>query len=533
MEWICNPPTMNDLIHPREQSTILDIQKSNLYMYAAQLCGDILANAVSIPDMVLTGYPVTKDSAPRIYRCYENALARLGCTEKYPLYVDFGYELSGKVYGSDENGYSIVINSECGEMLTDDELTAFLGGEIGHLLAGHPQNHALLNNIGIITKRMPFAGELVREHILGLFASWLIASEYTADRAALFASENIDAVISLRKQQMGFKNFETEMILNQKQVEPPANPGMYYVLMAGEMPIIGSVSRIQELCRWVSTKSFGRSFAPLLYKLCLKSKEIRISCNGILLEKHRKAADGDAGEMEILGEQYIFGKDGLPQCTITGESFLREAAFCGNARAMFLEGGCMELGMAGNRKCPVRAGMLFRAAASRGDREALKKVVCETEKEMPQAVLSAAKEVVRSSSLSYWVSLSGKQIDKQVLWNALNCFWAPVDEPVIAAELSAFAYRYTGIILTAGGIYGSWKAGGIPFYIDWQEFRVLPLTQMEMEGRKYLFCGDRPFYLCQAVTGGTMADFLIRIKDRMENGSYGFGQKDNFKEDKR
>ena len=205
------------------------------------------------------------------------------------------------------------------------------------------------------------------------------------------------------------------MILNQKQAEMPQNLGMYYVLMAGEVPVTGGVDRIRELCRFVRSEFFGRSFPPLLYKLCLSTEEIQISCDIALLEKHRRAADGDAGEMEDLGERYLFGKDGLCQSTVTGESFLREAAFHGNARAMFLEGGCMELGMVGRRKRADAAAMLFRAAASRGDRQARKRMDCAVKKEMPQEVLSAAKEAVRCPPLSYWVSLSGETVDNKEL----------------------------------------------------------------------------------------------------------------------
>lgn len=516
MDWTCNPPEISDFIHPNEKDATLAIQESNIYNYVAQYCGDIIANAISIPDMVLTGYPVTRDSAPRIYMCYKKALSRLGCKEEYPLYMDFGYELSGKIYGSEENGYCLVINSECGEKLTDDELTAFLGGEIGHLLAGHPQKRVILDNIEVITKRVPFAGDLVKNNILGFFSSWLIASEYTADRAAIFACENIDAVISLRKAQMGLKNFETELILHQEQCESPSHPGMYYMLMAKELPILGAVSRIQEICRWVKSDSFVSNYTSLLYKLCLNCNEIQIPYDPILLERHRKAANGDSDEMVILGEQYMFGKGKLPQNTITGESFFKEAAFCGNAKAMFLEGACMEIGMTSKCKYQREADMLYRAAASRGNLKAQSKVSVIDKKRLPQSVLLAAKEVIKTGPLQYWISISCQPPNKEALLRALNNFWIPINEPVFATEFESTDRGSIGVILTSGGIYGSWQPGEVPFYIDWTEYQALPLVQMELEEQNYLYCGERPFYLCKPLIRGTMADLLIRIKRKMK-----------------
>lgn len=515
MEWICSTPLIDDLIHPDEKDALFSIQKSNFYMAMTQYCSDIAADMVSIPHMVLTGYPVTKESAPRIFRCYKKALSRLGCREEYPLYVDFGYELNGKIYGSDENGYHLVINSECGETLTDDELTAFLGGEIGHILAGHPQNYGLLDHLDVITKRIPFTGELVKSNIVGLFASWIIASEYTADRFALFAAENIDALISLRKKQMGFDTVETKHILNQAQREPPEDPGIYYVLMAQELPILGAVSRIQQLCHWVNTEDFAGRYTPLLYKLCLNSKELQIKHNESLLGRHRKAAENDVSQMEILGEAYLFGKMGLPQSAVTGESFLRQAAFRGSARAMFLEGGCLELGIAGNCKRPKHAKMLYRAAASRGIAGAGLKVSTEGRKNLPPQVISAAKELCKTAPVQYWISLSAKPIDKELIFTALSHFWVPINEAVLALDVGIAGDGLLGVIVTAGGIYGRLKENDFPFYISWPEYQELPLEQMEYDEKNCLYCGDFPFYFCKSNIRGTMAELFIKTKSKM------------------
>lgn len=515
MNWKCQPPWFDELIHPEEKQATLEIQKNSFYLSVTKTCGDIIANAVSIPKMLLTAFPVSKESSPRIYRCYKTALDRLGCKEIYPLYIDFGYELKGSVFGSNENGYSILINTECGEILTDNELTAFLGGEIGHILAGHPQNHALLDNLDKITERIPFGGEIVRNTVLGLFSKWLIASEYTADRAALIACESIDDLISLRKKQMGAGTVPTQQILNQTQSMELKNLGMYFAMMAQELPIIGGVIRLQEICRWVCSKGFAADYAPLLYKLCINSKEIEIPCNMQLFEIHRKAFNDEITSIRTLGKAYMFGNNGLPQCSVTGESFLRKASFMGDAEAMFIEGGCFELGFIKKIKQPETAQMLYRAAASRGERKAQSRVAGQVSKSVPDAVVKAGKEIL-SRSPEFWLSMAKEQPNRRLLIKALNAFWAPVDEIVFAYDLFETAAGVTGVILTSGGIYGSFSPEEIPYYSSWDQFKKFDLCQMRDDGEAYLYLDDKPICLCKSYIRGTIADLLISIKKNMK-----------------
>lgn len=516
MNWKCQPPWFSDIIHPEEKEAELALQQNTYYKILTQNCGDIIAKAISIPKMLLTAYPVTAESSPRIYKCYKLALERLGCNQVYPLYVDFEYELKGSVFGSKENGYSILINSACGEILTDNELTAFLGGEIGHVLANHAQNHAVLDNLQIITKRIPFGGEIVRNTVLGLFSKWLIASEYTADRAALIACESIDDLISLRKKQMGLSDISTELLLNQKQMQIDCNPGMYYVLKAKTLPIIGGVNRIQEICRWVKTKYFENEFIPLFYKLCINSKEIKFSGDNHMLQLHREAYDGDMNSVNLLAQSYLFGKNGLKQSTFTGESMLREASFMGNGEAMFLEGGCFEVGLLDDIKRPELAQVLYRAAASRGEKRALLKLNQSLSKKVPESVIKAGKDIVSEANPEFWLALTKQQPNKENLMKGLNAFWAPLDDAVIAYDLDISTSGVTGLIISASGIYGSIVPNGIPFYYSWEKFEKFELAQKVRDEVPYIFLDKNPIYRCKSYNKGSMINMLIRIKRNME-----------------
>ena len=519
MIWPCNPPDTSDLVHPHEERAILEIQKSDLYHYVAQFCGDLLKNTAILPKMRLSGFPVTESSSPRAYRCYQKALQHLNCREEYPLFVDFGYELTAKTLGSDENGYVIVVNSACIDQLNDDELTAFLGGEIGHARLGHSQNRALLDNMEVITKRLPVAGDLVKDNLEGFFAYWMIASEYSADRAALFASESLEAVISLRKQQMGLKVFSTDNILEQAQTSVPDKLGMYYVMMAKDIPAPGAVDRIQELHRWIQTPEFRNKFPCLYYKLCLENSELVPSEDQSIYKLHQRAIEGDADSLAKLGESYLLGKGDLGQIPISGIAFLKEAALRGNARALFLVGTCLETGVPDGRKKSDEASWLYRAAASRGDHQAAARtgeLDCE---KMPQVIVDACRYTAKSAldlPRGYWNALSGEEPDQSSLREAMNWFWIPVNETLIAAELHKTSQGYTGLVLTGYGIYGSCIPGNIPLFISWERYREKPLTQRSQDDGNYLCCGDQKFYLCQETIKGTLTELLLRIKAALE-----------------
>lgn len=517
MIWPCNPPFAPDLLHPDEKRAVLEIQESGLYHYAAQLCGDIITKTAALPQMLLTGFPVTALSAPRLYRCYQKALKRLRCREEYPLFLDFGYELTARILGSDENGYNIVMNSSCGDKLDDDELTAFLGGEIGHILAGHAHNRALLDHLDILTQRIPAADEIIKNKVLGAFAGWMIASEYSVDRAALFASESLEAVVSLRKQQMGMKEAATRSILEQQQTAVPEHPGMYYVLMAKDLPVLGAVGRIQELYRWVNTAEFRTRFPCLYYKICMESSGDVSPYDCRVYQLHLEAMHGNPDALAELGEAYLLGKDGLEQIAHSGEGFLREAAMRGNARAQYLLGLCRETGVPDDEKKPEDAEILYRAAASRGNQQAAAKISGLPSRKMPEAVVNACRCTAANVSGLCWNAFSGELPDKSSLREAMDWFWVPVNETLIAAELHKTLQGYTGLLLASGGIYGSCTPGGQPIFISWEAYDAASLTQRGGEEARYLWCGEQEFYLCQNMIKGTMAELLIRIKADMEN----------------
>lgn len=515
IEWPCNPPRIEDLLHVQEKKAALEIQESGMYQYAAQFCGDLSANMDLLPRMLLTGYPVTPSSSPRIYHCYKDALKRLDCKEEYPLFMDFGYELEAHAVGSDENGYILMLNSACADILTDGELTALLGGELGHILLGHTRNYVLMDHMDIITKRIPMAGELIRNGLLGIFARWTAASGYSSDRAALFACESLKTLTSLRKKQMGMQDFPTEKILMQETSPMPGNLGLYYILSAGRVQIPGAVERIRELYRWVRTEEFRGKFPCLYYKLCLEREEEDISPEDKpLVRFHENAVNGGADELARLGEAYLFGGEGLPQIPISGRIFLSGAAVRGKERAMYLLGACMDTGVPDGKKRHADALRLYRAAASRGDSKAAAQLESAVSVKIPAAAADVCMQSARENQAAgetFWNSCS-RAPDKKRLREAMDWFWVPLNEALIAAEFSEDICGCTGLILADGGIYGSLSPGREPFFISWEDYREQPLTQREEGKKEYFCCGEMPFYLCGKIAKGTMGALLVRIK---------------------
>lgn len=250
------------LIHPLEQENKLSIQKTGAYDALAKLLGSIRLKAVTKSHMTLTGYPVTAKTETRLYTVYRQVLRRLQCEQECDLFVDFGYELTAKSFGSAKDGHLIVVNSACLEELNDQQLAALLGHEIGHILADHIQNRELLDSLDLLVNGIPFASDIVKKMIWSYFSRWIIFSEYTADRAARIASGSLDAVVSLLRRQAGanFDGLSNQDLLKQSVPPVPETPGIFFVLLSQSLPAFGAVSRIQELTAWVRSEEFRRQF---------------------------------------------------------------------------------------------------------------------------------------------------------------------------------------------------------------------------------------------------------------------------------
>ena len=283
-----------DLIHPLEASTMQECQKNILFDWLAKNVADIKNRVSSYAQAVARDFPVTKETMPKLYSLYTTALQRLACEQEYPLFVHYGYDLTCQVAGSDENEYTIILNSECLEVLSDQELLALLGYQLGRIKAGHIQTLELISLMESGAKNLPVVGELVGKQLWAFFAEWMIVSQFTADRAALFACGSLKVVESLILKQMGSTPDKIEDLLQQKSKKPNNSLGIYYVWLSQSLPVFGGVERIKELRRWTSSQKFKEDYPMLFFNAAIDRGEKGDSATSRrLIDLHQRVYAGD------------------------------------------------------------------------------------------------------------------------------------------------------------------------------------------------------------------------------------------------
>ena len=156
---------------------------------------------------------ITKDNYPRVHNLLIEASRVLDMKSIPPLYISGldmtgNYTLNGWTQGVDEP--HIVLTKRSIDELDEIELLALIGHELGHIKSGHVlyRQIAEMGNslLDVISQATLGLGSIPASAINLALMHWYRMSEFTADRAGLLASQDIDACIRLELKLAGIPN---------------------------------------------------------------------------------------------------------------------------------------------------------------------------------------------------------------------------------------------------------------------------------------------------------------------------------------
>jgi Zn-dependent protease with chaperone function len=147
---------------------------------------------VARAELLGTSVKVTDQQYPRVHHAAARAGQALGVRVP-PVFVAPGTsKISARVLGTEDAPY-IVVGAEWADKLSDAELVATIGSELGHVQNGHvlyATSLWYLNNSAVF-----FVRWIVQPAIMTLQA-WARRAAVSCDRAGLIASRDLDATLS-------------------------------------------------------------------------------------------------------------------------------------------------------------------------------------------------------------------------------------------------------------------------------------------------------------------------------------------------
>ena len=127
--------------------------------------------------------------------CKVESIAEILSIETPNVFLDNNPVLNAYVLGGANP--SIALNSALIEQMSDDMLNAVIGHELGHIISEHTffrllaQYYHFFSNL---LSALPFIGWFLSLGTRWYLFDWYRKSEFTADRAALLATQDLEAV---------------------------------------------------------------------------------------------------------------------------------------------------------------------------------------------------------------------------------------------------------------------------------------------------------------------------------------------------
>lgn len=160
----------------------------------------------------------------------------------------------------------IVLNSSTLDALSDDEVMAILGHELGHCLSGHVLYKtllAMLLKLSLSVVQIPLAN-IALAAIIAALREWDRKSELSADRAGLLTVQNPKVCYELEMKLAGGRKIE-EMDIDEffKQAEQYESSGsmadsVYKLLNLVNQTHPFPVLRVVELKKWVDSGEYEK-----------------------------------------------------------------------------------------------------------------------------------------------------------------------------------------------------------------------------------------------------------------------------------
>lgn len=273
-----------NLIHPLEEVRFAELKKNETLGWILTVMGKTHASLTSIAEIPDRSFIVTKETCPRLYDLYRIAHDKLELKKEYDLFCTMDYERNARTLGTDDECI-IVIDSTCLEDFSDAQILALIGRELGHIKFKHIKYLTAFNLIDALSSLLPsvlskFTDAAAVSAAKGLLLDWLLAAEFSADRAGAFVAGDILPVIQNNLMISGLEtaeeciDFERYIQINLTE-DLNSFDGTTKLLMTNtlqDFPMPFVIPRIRELAKWKDSDECKKNF-PDIYNASADNKK--------------------------------------------------------------------------------------------------------------------------------------------------------------------------------------------------------------------------------------------------------------------
>ncbi|MEZ0228032.1 MAG: M48 family metallopeptidase [Planctomycetota bacterium] len=205
---------------------------------------------------------------PSLYKLYLEVCDTLDM-EPPPFYLTNSAHMNAFTAGAQEP--ILVVTSALVDGMTDKEIQAVLGHELGHWMAGHVLYRMVAEHIKeilVLVGDMAYGlGPLLRLGIVPTLMYWYRCAELTADRAGLLAVQDLDTVLSVEMKLASgaagrfSKELQISAFMEQAKevaVDEDTWSNIYRSLIEMNLTHPWPVVRAREIEKWVKSGEYGR-----------------------------------------------------------------------------------------------------------------------------------------------------------------------------------------------------------------------------------------------------------------------------------
>lgn len=236
---------------------------------------------------------------PSLYKAYLKAATILDVRRLPDLYIVSDNTINAYATGVDS--YIIVVNTGLLDVMNENEVTAILGHELGHVKC----DHMLYNSLSGMMVRLggplidqipiPFVGDIFDISLKSSLLEWGRKAEYSADRAALLATQNLDTVTQALGKLAGRSHLYGEAMNIDALIEqardfeeftdenPIAKFLRVQVMMQQTHPYTSL--RVREISEWAGSEHYARLLSGKYRRLGGPDPETPVLPKGLLCSR--------------------------------------------------------------------------------------------------------------------------------------------------------------------------------------------------------------------------------------------------------